>query len=230
MSERARLALSLVVTLAVPVIAVGTATVIVVQPWIVDAVYATPGFPDDPFGMQGSDRAELARDGVRSVAPLGPGIEVLREARLPGGRPAFTPAEVEHMQDVRQLVMAITAAWIAAIAAAVIATVSLRRAGSGKLARRGAVRGAILTLASIALAGILMLLSFDAAFSGFHAIFFDEGSWTFASDRTLIRIYPERFWSIAAIFTSLIVIAQAVILWLVLADRRRTRTRAGKVR
>ena len=42
-------------------------------------------------------------------------MEILREARLPGGGAAFTRFEISHMEDVRQLIRGGLALWLVAV-------------------------------------------------------------------------------------------------------------------
>ena len=67
---------------------VGNALLVLAQPWLVDAQYAMPGFPDDGLGLSDHARRELAHAGVRSIAVWdGVGIARLRDARLPAAAP-----------------------------------------------------------------------------------------------------------------------------------------------
>jgi uncharacterized membrane protein len=50
-------------------------------------------------------------------------------------------------------------------------------------------------------------------FVGFHQVFFDAGTWTFAYSDTLIRLFPERFWQVAFGAVALGTGAMAGLLW-----------------
>jgi integral membrane protein (TIGR01906 family) len=211
--ERTRTTLlALVIALALPAFLIGNALLVLVHPWLVEAQYALPGFPDDGLGLAEDDRRELAHAGVRSISFWdGSGIDRLREARLPGGAPAFGAREVSHMEDVRSVVTGFAWAWLAAVAALCAISFVLVRSGRRDALAQGLRRGARLTLAAFAVLALLMLVDFDAFFDGFHAVFFSGDSWRFADDDTLLALYPDTFWVIAASATAVLVIGQALL-------------------
>ena len=183
--------------LALPLVLAGNSLILLLIPWLADFQYALPGFPDDPIGLSPGERLDLAREGIRSIWPVGPGAELLVEARLPWGEPAFGAGEVAHMEDVRAVVRGALAVWLFAV---VILIGSLARLHSrqGAEAVRWALRGgAVATVAALALVGLFALVSFDTFFRSFHELFFEPGSWEFPADSTLISLYPSRFWATA---------------------------------
>jgi len=216
-------ALGAVVAAAIPFVLVGNAVLVGMQPWIVDAVYAVPGVPDDPLGLAGAARERLATLGVRAVRPFDAGVGLLRDARLPDGAPAFTARELRHMQDVRDLVGVILRAWAVALAAGLAAGLALHRRAGGAAVARAVRRGARATLALGALLGLGLLVAFDPVFEAFHGLFFAGDSWRFADERTLRRLYPDAFWAVAGCLLAVIVAAQAVALARPLRPRRRRR-------
>lgn len=211
--------LSLLAAAALPAVLVGNAVLLLVHPWLVDAQYLLPWFPDDALGLAGHERRELAHAGVRSVAAWdGPGIERLREARLPAGGAAFGAREIAHMEDVRRLVTGIAWVWVAALATLCASVLALRRAGPPGASARAIGLGSKLTLGAMAALGLLMLADFEAFFDSFHGVFFDAGTWRFNDGDTLRALYPDFFWALAAGALALLVAAQAVAA-LVLARR-----------
>ena len=114
------------------------------------------------------------------------------------GRPAFDETAVSHLRDVRAVMSG------ARIATGVVALllalhvgwcVARRRLG---ILRSGMVWGAGAVTALVALAGVAGLLDFSSLFAAFHGLFFAQGTWTFPYDSLLIRLFPERFWSVSA--------------------------------
>lgn len=208
-------ALALVVAGVLPFVFVGNALLVLAQPWMVDAQYALPGFPEPLIELSGDQRSDLAATGVRSISPWrGGGIDLLREARLPGGGPAFDEREVAHMSDVRGVVSGFMVAWLAGVAVLLAAGLTLRGRGSGTLMRRALGWGAVATLAGFAALGLYMLADFDGFFTAFHGVFFEGDSWRFASDDTLRSLYPDEFWGAAAGGAAGLIVAQAgVVLW-----------------
>jgi integral membrane protein (TIGR01906 family) len=192
----------------------GNALIVLLIPWFADLQYALPGFPDDPFGLAGGDRASLGATGIRSIWPIGPGTDLLVDARLPDGSMAFGPVEVRHMGDVRGLVQGCFALWLISLAVGAVAASRLRRAGRSDAVRRGLRLGSAVTIGAMALIGVAMLVSFDAIFDGFHEIFFEPGTWTFGDDETLRRLYPDAFWAIASGLLAGLALTQALLLFL----------------
>jgi integral membrane protein (TIGR01906 family) len=215
--DRARTTLlPLLVAAALPAFFIGNALLVLLHPWLIDAQYALPGFPDDGLGLTGDERRELAHTGVQSIAVWdGAGIERLRDARLPDGAPAFGAREITHMEDVRAVVTGFAWAWVAGVVALFAGAFALRRRHEPAALARGLRWGAWLTLGSFAALALVMLVDFDAFFDGFHGIFFSGDSWRFADDDTLLALYPDTFWGVAAGATAALVIGQALIAFLV---------------
>jgi len=210
-----------VIAAAVPLVILGNALLLLLVPWFAHFQYALPGFPDDPFGLAGGDRASLGATGIRSIWPVGPGTDLLVEARLPDGSVAFGPVEIRHMSDVRGLVQACFALWIVSLLAAAAAIFRLGRTDRSAAVSQGLRLGSAITIGAMAVIGVALLVNFDAIFDGFHEIFFEPGTWTFGDDETLRRLYPDAFWGIASGLLAALALAQAVLLLL------RTRRASG---
>lgn len=182
---------------ALPLVLAGNSLILLLVPWLADFQYALPGFPDDPLGLSPGERLDLAREGIRSIWPVGPGTELLTDARLPSGAPAFEPGEVTHMEDVRSVVRGALLLWLVALMALVgsLARLDSNRGRDG--VRRALRSGAVATVGALAVIGLFALVSFDTFFRGFHGVFFEPGSWEFPADSTLISLYPSRFWATA---------------------------------
>lgn len=201
-----------VIAAAVPLVVLGNALVVLLVPWFAHFQYALPGFPDDPFGLAGAARADLGAIGIRSIWPVGAGPDLLRDARLPDGSPAFNAGEIRHMADVQGLVQASFLLWLAALAAAAGSAYGLRRFGRAADIGRGLAIGASVTIGLLAVAGLAMAIDFESIFDGFHRLFFAEGTWTFGNEETLRRLYPDAFWGIAGGLLAGVALAQAVAL------------------
>jgi integral membrane protein (TIGR01906 family) len=223
----APLALSVLVALAVPAVLLGNGLWLLTNGWYVHAEYARPGFPDDRYGFTGEQRTELALVGLRSIQPTNrDGVDVLRDARLPDGSPAFTQREIAHMADVRGLVGRVLLAHAIGLATIVAACLAIWRLGVGRLIPRALLGGGLLTLGIAALLGIYMLVNFDDFFVQFHEALFEGDSWRFRSSDTLIRLYPDAFWSDFGAVLAGLTVVQALVLSGVCAWRlRRSRAR-----
>ena len=199
-----------VIAVTIPLVLLGNALLVLLVPWHADLQYAVPGFPGPPSGITEAERPALARDGIVSIWPVGPGESVLEEARLESGRNAFEADEVSHMADVRAVVRAALIVWLVSV---IILIAMLVTGPRQRLA--GAVRaGALATLASFVVIGLISVLSFDQLFTSFHEVLFEDGTWTFPLDSTLIGLYPERFWVTATgALVGLAALQAVALLW-----------------
>lgn len=204
--------LAALIVAAVPAVLIGNALWVMVNPWLVHAQYAIPGFPDDARGLSDADRTDLALTGIDSIRPGTEGVELLREARLPSGGEAFEEREIDHMQDVRQLITAFFVLWAAALALGIAAALALRRLGSGEEITVALRRGAVLTVAAMAAAGLVMAVDFEFFFDGFHGVFFEDETWEFNETYLLRQIYPDFFWGVAAATMAAAIAIQALVL------------------
>ena len=209
-SEGRLRAAGLAVAVLLPLVIIGNSLLLLLIPWHADLQYAVPGFPDPPARFAEGDRSALARDGIVSIWPVGPGDRVLEEARFADGSPAFGSDEVSHMSDVRTLVGALLAVWLLAV----IGMATLVRKRGLTSVQRALRIGAWSTLGVFVAVGLGSILSFDALFTSFHEALFEEGTWTFPIDSTLIGLYPERFWVTATGALVLLSVIQAlVVIW-----------------
>ncbi len=232
MRRAAPLALSVVIALAIPAVLLGNGLWLLTNDWYVHAEYARPGFPDDQFGFTKAERTRLALAGLDSIKPLnGEGVQILRDARLPDGSAAFNEREITHMSDVRGLVGKVLLAHAIALVAILACAVAARVLRARGVARRGLFAGGLLTLVLAATLGLLMLVNFNWFFVQFHEALFTGDTWLFPDSDTLIRLYPDVFWSDFGGILAGLTVLQALLLtgvvwWMQRRDRTRT-LRAG---
>ena len=227
MRRKLAIALSVLIAAAVPAILIGNTLWMLINPWLVHAQYALPGFPADPHGLSDQERTDLAVTGIRSIRPGPDGVELLREARLPSGDPAFEEREIQHMGDVRSLVAGFLTVWAIALVLAVAAALGLRRLGAPGSVGRALVAGAYLTVAAMALVGLIMLIDFEFFFDGFHGVFFEGDSWRFNSSFLVRQLYPDFFWGVAGGTMTALVVLQALALVVGFRQRGRDDRRIG---
>lgn len=171
--------------------------------------YQRPGFPVDGFGFSTADRLTYGSYGVDYLNNVADS-RYLSELRDPLGNPLFLNTEVQHMLDVKNV---ISATYLGGMILGVIVLITLFYLGkryAGGI-RRGLFAGAVATLVLFAALTTTAILGWDAFFTGFHKIFFANGTWTFNYSDTLIRLYPPQFWVDAAITIGVLVIAVSVI-------------------
>ncbi len=206
--------LSIVIAILVPALLVVSAIRVLANEWYVRFEYAKPDFPPDVYGFTPDQRLELALIGLRSVLPQhAEGIDLLRRARLPDDGPSFNARELKHMEDVRILIGRVYPLHLAALVAIVALALVLGRSGDAQtIIPRALQWGSILTL--VIAAGLIayILVNFSTFFTQFHLIFFEGDTWQFLFTDTLIRLYPVRFWSDAAILIGAATVGQALIL------------------
>lgn len=199
--------LSWVVALLLPVVLVLTVVRFVMNPWFLDFEYHTPGFPADPYGFTLQDRLKYGKLAVEYLNNSAD-ISFLGDLRFPAGQQApkatclemtdctrlFNDRELQHMLDVKTVVIGATRVLVTAAAILVVLVIWAWR---GKWMRdyiRGLQMGGILTLGLLGLIVLLAVAAFNYIFVIFHEIFFKAGTWTFLFSDTLIRLFPERFW------------------------------------
>jgi len=201
---------SVLVSLALPVVILAVALRVVTAPWLVRWEYGKPDFPPDPYGLSTEERIRLAEVCVQYLA-TNAGIELLADLELEG-RPAFNERELAHMVDVQRLFWIILRAGMVAGAVVLGGVAALLARSQTRPLVAGALKGgALLTLALLAAVAALMLTSWEVFFTGFHELLFPPNTWTFPTSDTLIRLYPERFWMDVGMTIVGVVLAQAVL-------------------
>ncbi len=219
--------LQVVVALFFPVIVVAAAVRAVATSSFLWLEYHRPGFPADQYGFSLDDRmtyGSYALDYVLNFAPP----RYLGGLVTPEGEPLFLESEVGHMADVKGVLGLSFFIALVLFVLAVLACAYLARRYKGGV-RRALFAGAALTLVGAAVLTVLAVLAWETFFTQVHALFFADGTWTFRVDDTLIRLFPEQFWTDSAITVAVLVLG-ATVLTLILtwptAARRERSARA----
>lgn len=166
--------------------------------------YHRPGFPADSFGFSTEDRITYGSYTVDYLLNFAPS-RYLGGLVNDTGNPLFLTREVGHMADVKSvIVMAFLTGLVLAVIM-VIGMVYLSRRSFGGI-RRALFAGSIATLGVIIGLGVLAVAGWEQFFTEFHKIFFKDGTWTFYTDDTLIRLFPSQFWMDAGIFIGVFVL------------------------
>ncbi|MDX2141090.1 MAG: TIGR01906 family membrane protein [Chloroflexota bacterium] len=203
--------------LLVPLLLVLINVRIVMSPLWLQIEYHRPGFPIDPFGFTLQDRLTYAPYAIDYLI-YNHDLSYLGDLTFPNGLPLYNERELKHMYDVQVVTQW---AFIIALAAGVIAS-----ACALLLWRRDRARlwvalrvGALLTLGGIVGIILFALVGWDVFFTGFHNVFFENGTWYFLTSDTLIRLFPEQFWFDTAIVIGGLSALQAGFLYLILRRR-----------
>ncbi|MCI0847011.1 MAG: TIGR01906 family membrane protein [Chloroflexi bacterium] len=186
--------------------------------------FNSPGLYNDGFEkysisrISGITDADLRQVGADIRGYINSGDEPLHvHTRILGTeQELFNDREIAHMKDVKRLVWGV---YILALASAVYLAVMTsigfaRHRGRfvEPLAKRAAYGGG-LTLALLAVFGILAVVDFESIFIKFHQLSFANDFWQL-DPRTdyLVRIFPDDFWLDATVWVAVRTIAGAVAL------------------
>lgn len=213
------------ITIAFPFVALALAVRAIASGWFLQWTYSwRPGFPADEYGFTEADRLHYGSYTVDYLFNLAT-QRYLSDIVLPDGTPVFTTGEIEHMADVKNLIGILTL--VAAIGAVGILVFGLYKCRAGGSGMRGSLRaGPLLTIILFGGLAVLAILGWDRFFTGFHSLFFADGTWTFYMDDSLIRLFPPQFWVDAGIGISVVVLVLCVFAFALSFVGRRRRLRA----
>lgn len=112
------------------------------------------------------------------------------------GRDGFDERQASHLDDVRVVIVgASRLTWILLAGAIAWIAAAVWRGGLVRATLAEAMRaGGIGLLAVIALAAVAGAVDFDALFTGFHGLFFAQGTWQFYDSDLIIQLFPLGFW------------------------------------
>ena len=173
--------------------------------------YHRPGFPEDSYGYYLIERMRLGSYGVDYINNFAPREYLARVTTGADNTLAFTEAEVNHMHDVKWVLLIATVAVAALFLLTLFSCISLRERAPGTI-RRSLFCGAWITLGLIVVLGVVGVFGWEWLFTTFHQVFFPQGNWEFSVRSTLIRLYPPQFWIDAAIAVAVLVAAQITLL------------------
>ena len=173
--------------------------------------YHRPGFPEDSYGYYLIERMRLGSYGLDYINNFAPREYLARITTGADNALAFTDAEVNHMHDVKWVLLIATMAVAVFVLITLFSSLSLRERAPGMI-RRSLFTGTWITLGLIVVLGVVGAFGWEWLFTTFHQVFFPQGNWEFSVRSTLIRLYPPQFWIDAAIAVAVIVAVQIVIL------------------
>lgn len=196
------------ITLAVPIILImGNVRLMMSSLWL-QVEYNRPGFPADPYGFTTDERLLYGRQAIDYLI-YREDIAFLGALRFNDGYPLFNERELIHMRDVQILTFWANVTSLLIASTAFIATLVLIRLGQIADLRRALQHGAWLTLALLLTVVVFALFGWELFFTGFHQLFFADGTWYFLTSDTLIRLFPEQFWFDTALAIGFLTILQA---------------------
>jgi integral membrane protein (TIGR01906 family) len=203
LTNRAPGGIGVAFTLAAALAIVLTGPLLLFNPWLVSAEQARHGVATS----LGTDRANVDRVTAVMLRDLFTDGDFI--ANVENGPSILDASERSHMADVGALVRILSGLEAAAILVLLITAWWLR----AEPARRGRLLlGSALAVGAAALAlGIFFAVAFEAAFTAFHAIFFQAGTWQFGPDSNLIRLFPEAFWFETSLLAGLSILLTALL-------------------
>jgi integral membrane protein (TIGR01906 family) len=203
---------------ALALVALGVPLLLMMLPAYTSALVVrvdAPALADLDVG-QARDRAEEVRAFVAGVP------DATLPTSLDDGRPAFDESAISHLDDVRVVLDGARVATLAAALAAAAWIAWTLRARRQRALAFSLILGAWSVTALVALATVVAITDFDDFFAGFHALFFEAGTWQFPADALLIQLFPEPFWAISGAAWGTLALAGGLLLGIL---GRRVRTR-----
>ena len=140
----------------------------------------------------------------------------------------FTEREKTHLKDVKGLIQLdyrLQLASLAYIVVYVLINFVLRRGAFWRDLARRLIWGGGATIALLAVLGLWAVIDFDSLFLFFHLVSFSNELWQLSPGDTMLLMFPQGFFSDAALFVAAAAIGEAIIIggvaWVVLALRGR---------
>jgi len=211
-----------------PLLLVITAVRVVATPLFLWIEYFRPGFPGDGYGFSQEDRLTYGSYAVDYLSNFA-GPRYLGDLVTASGTKLFRDPEISHMADVKMVTMTTWGVGALLAVLALIAVWYLGRRRDGSL-RHAFFSASVVTLVIILALGVVGFLGWDSFFTGFHEIFFANGTWTFSLQDTLIRLFPGQFWiDSAATIAALVFLTALVTLICTWPTKRRREARKAVI-
>jgi integral membrane protein (TIGR01906 family) len=187
-----------------------------------------PSYPEFEYGRIDPDRfgftleerlryAEATLDYLRRPEPAEEVIYLLEDLRLPDSeQPLYNEREIGHMVDVKVVADAFqTVLWILILVVLGGLILLLGWPESRAQGAKAIRYGGLLTVIMVIVVMIFMGVAWGLAFTVFHNLFFDSGTWTFLYSDSLIRLFPEQFWFDFGLLWTGLILLQGIVLALI---------------
>jgi integral membrane protein (TIGR01906 family) len=202
--------LSYLTSFLVPLALIGTALRILLSPIYFNVEYRMPYFPADEYGMTQQERLQWAPFAVKYLVNSAD-ISYLGDLKFEDGSPLYNERELNHMADVKKVVLGALRVWMISLAILILLTILAWRGkwmpGYLNGLRRGGMWMIGLAMALGLIAGIGIAVNpnvFEIFFIFFHSLFFKGDTWLFEFSDTLIRLFPIRFWEDAFLWAAIL--------------------------
>lgn len=208
--------LPILVGICVPFLILMTSIRALMNPWYLQTEYFKPGFPPDSYGFTTQERLRWSGMSLKYLLNREK-ISYLGNLTFSNGMPLFNERELSHMLDVKILVQRAIAAWLILLAGSIITGAWSIHSKWKRGYWKGVYFGAWATIGLLVAIIIGVFTNFYALFENFHALFFTGDSWLFYTSDTLIRLFPEKFWSDAFLLVGAFSMILAIVAILVSA-------------
>ena len=213
--------LVIILALFIPYILLMSGIRLVMTPAFPAIEYQRSGFPEDKFGFTVQERTKWSEYAVRYLTN-DKDISYLGNLQDMTGKKLFTPDELSHMVDVKEVVRNASMVLYVFGGMSIAILVWFVVMGQWDSLRRSLNTGGWITIGLLGALLVFLAVSFDKLFEYFHRLFFQDGTWTFSQSSTLIRLFPFEFWRDA--FVLVIGFALIIGIVLVLVTRKRSKT------
>lgn len=213
--------LVIILALFIPYILLMSGIRLVMTPAFPAIEYQRSGFPQDQFGFTVQERTKWSEYAVRYLTN-DKDISYLGNLQDMTGKKLFTPDELSHMVDVKEVVRNASMVLYVFGGMSIAILVWFVVMGQWDSLRRSLNTGGWITIGLLGALLVFLAVSFDKLFEYFHRLFFQDGTWTFSESSTLIRLFPFEFWRDA--FVLVIGFALIIGVLLVLVTRKRSKT------
>jgi integral membrane protein (TIGR01906 family) len=207
-----------IITLITPLLLIGLALRLLLTPLFLQIEYQMPYFPADEYGFTQLDRLHWSRLAMDYLV-IDADNNYLGDLKFDDGSPLYSKRELQHMEDVKSVVLLALRTWYIAITLAAALGLWSWRSGWLNEYLKGLQRGGWFMIGLATFVGLIVALGiglnpeiFWGFFTGFHQLFFEGNSWLFAYSDTLIRLFPIRFWQDAFLISALISSAGGLLL------------------
>lgn len=187
---------------------------LVMNPGFPALEYRRAGFPEDPYGFNLLERTKWSEYAV-SYLINDEDISYLGNLQDASGAKMFTPDELSHMEDVKDVVSLTSVIWYVAIGLVIAILLWFVIMREWNSIRFGLNAGGWVTIGLLGALLVFLVVSFDKLFDYFHRLFFKDGTWLFSESSTLIRLFPFEFWRDAFVLVIAFSLLVGVVLVLI---------------
>ena len=175
--------------------------------------YQQKSFPPDMYGMTKEERLRYAPIALEFLLNNAED-SFLGDLRFDDGTVLYNERELQHMVDVQKLTQLFLKVYYGSLVLFLVTWAAAWRENWLEEFRKMVSTAGLSTIVSLGTLILLLLLSFDIVFVGFHRIFFEGDSWLFLYSDTLIRLFPEKFWQDAFMLVGAFSFLGGLLLWL----------------